>query len=85
LPAGSYVAISVACSDGMDPALIKRLEQVYMKSPAPMVLRTEDQIDQLFEGLDLIEPGIVNVNQWQADEPAIPIRVLGGAGTVKGR
>jgi S-adenosyl methyltransferase len=85
LPAGSYLAISVACSDGMDPALINRLEQVYTRSPAPMVLRTTDQVEQLFEGLDLIEPGIVNVNQWQTDEPMLPIRVLGGAGTVKGR
>jgi predicted ribosome-associated RNA-binding protein Tma20 len=85
LPAGSCVAISVACLDGMAPALISRLEQVYAKSPAPMVLRSRDQVEQLFEGLDLIEPGIVNVNEWHANEPDLPIRVLGGLGTLKGR
>jgi hypothetical protein len=82
LPAGSYVAISTACADGMDRTLINRLEQVYSKSPAPMVLRTTDQVEQLFEGLDLIKPGMTDVTQWREDGAPLPIRILSGVGKV---
>jgi hypothetical protein len=82
LPAGSYVAISTACSDGMDPILIKRLEEVYSQAPAPMVLRTTEQIEQLCEGIELIEPGLVDVTQWRNDGTPLPIRILSGVGRV---
>ena len=82
LPAGSYIAISAACLDGMDPALINRLEQVYSQSPAPMVLRTTEQIEHLFEGLDLLAPGLTDVTEWRSDERPLPIRILGGVGKV---
>ncbi|HST82809.1 MAG TPA: SAM-dependent methyltransferase [Kineosporiaceae bacterium] len=82
LPAGSYVAISTACLDGMAPALVNRLEQVYAKSPAPLELRTTEQIEQLFEGLDLLPPGLKDVTQWRGDEKPLPIRILSGVGKV---
>jgi hypothetical protein len=83
LPAGSYIGISTACADGMDPRLITTLEQVYAKSPAPMVLRTTDQVEQLFEGLDLVEPGLTDVTQWRGDENPLPIRILSAVGKVR--
>jgi hypothetical protein len=82
LPAGSYVGISTACLDGMEPALIRRLEQVYSQSPAPLVLRTTEQVEQLFEGLDLLPPGLKDVTQWRGDAKPLPIRILAGVGTV---
>jgi hypothetical protein len=83
LPAGSYVAISTACADGMDSQLITRLESVYSQSPAPMVLRTTDQVEQLFEGLDLVEPGLTDVTRWRNDEKPLSIRILSGVGKVR--
>ena len=82
LPAGSYLAISAACADGMDSALINRLEQVYSKSPAPMVLRTTDQVEQLFEGVELLDPGLADVTQWRGEDTPLPIRILSGVGKV---
>jgi hypothetical protein len=82
LPAGSYVGISTACVDGMAPRLIDRLEQVYAKSPAPMVLRTTEQIEQLLEGVDLLRPGLTDVTQWRSDDRPLPIRILSGVGKV---
>ena len=83
LPAGSYIGISTASADGMDPALINRLEQVYSQSPAPMVLRTSDQVEQLFEGVELEAPGIADVTQWRNDGKPLPIRILSGVGKVR--
>ena len=82
LPAGSYLAISTACADGMEPEVINRLEQVYAASPAPMVLRTTDQVEQLFEGVDLLPPGLTDVSQWRNDGTPLPIRLLSGVGKV---
>jgi predicted ribosome-associated RNA-binding protein Tma20 len=84
LPSGSYLGISTACSDGMDGALIERLEAVYSRAAAPIVLRSRSQIEQLFEGVDLLEPGIVDVTEWRDDETAaLPIRILSGVGKVR--
>jgi S-adenosyl methyltransferase len=83
LPAGSYLAISTACADGMDRGLITRLEQVYSTSPAPMVLRTTDQVEQLFDGTDLLAPGVTDVTRWRGDGTPLPIRILSGVGKIR--
>jgi S-adenosyl methyltransferase len=83
LPPGSYIAISTAGKDGMEPALIDRLELVYSRSPAPMILRSTSQVEQLFEGVDLLAPGLVDVTRWRSDGAPLPIRILSGAGRVR--
>jgi hypothetical protein len=83
LPVNSYLAISTACSDGMEASLIERLELVYQNSPAPMVLRSTSQIEQLFEGVDLLEPGLVDVTRWRDNGTPLPIRILSGVGKVQ--
>lgn len=80
LPSGSYFAISVACSDGMEPELIAQLEQVYQASATPFVVRSTSQVEQLFDDTHLIEPGLADVTQWRNDGAPLPIRILGGVG-----
>jgi hypothetical protein len=82
LPPGSYVAISTACSDGMEASVIDRLEAVYSQSAAPFVLRSRSQVEQLFDGLELLEPGAVDVTQWRGDGTPLPIRILSGVAKV---
>ncbi|MBT0769336.1 SAM-dependent methyltransferase [Kineosporia sp. J2-2] len=82
LPAGSYIAISVVCSDGMQPALVERLEQVYEASATPFVARTGAQVEQLFDGKQLIEPGLTDVTRWRSDQGPLPIRILGGVARI---
>jgi hypothetical protein len=82
LPPGSYVAISTACSDGMANDLINRLEAVYRNAAEPMVLRSTSQIEQLFDGLTLLEPGLADVTAWRLDGSPLPIRILSGVGRV---
>jgi S-adenosyl methyltransferase len=82
LPTGSYLAISTASSDGMERALIDRLEAVYARSPAPFVLRSTAQVEQLFEGVELVEPGLVDVTQWRNPGSPLPIRILSGVGKI---
>lgn len=59
---GSYVVISHACSDGVDPDLVEAV-----RVAAGVHARPEAAILALFQGLELLEPGrLVNVRDWRA-------------------
>ena len=80
IPSGSYIAISAACTDGMDPRAVARTEAVYQNAAAQIVFRTAAQVEQLFEGLELVEPGLTDVSRWRVDEKPAEIRVQAGVG-----
>jgi hypothetical protein len=75
--AGSYLAISAACLDGMDPEAVRVIEAVSARSSAPVVMRSAGQIEQLFEGFELLDPGLADIAEWADEEPA-SIRMLAG-------
>jgi hypothetical protein len=77
LPAGSYLAIA----DGVaGNGHTERAQQRYNESAgAPYVLRRPDQLASFFDGLDLIEPGVVPCARWRPD-----VRGAGGTAGVGG-
>jgi hypothetical protein len=82
LPPGSYLAASMATTEGVDPALIAHLESVYRKSSSPLYVRSRAQIEELFEGLSLLEPGPADLGCWGSQDVAVPAvtGVLAGIG-----
>jgi S-adenosyl methyltransferase len=69
LPSGSYLAIndSIDTSPELEEAL-----RVYEASGAvPYRTRTLEQFTGYFDGLDLVEPGVVAVDDWHP-EPGVP-------------
>jgi hypothetical protein len=64
---GSYLAISHATRDYL-PEQIRRLEEVYARSSAPMTFRSHAEITALLQGYDLVPPGLVDMIRWQPDE-----------------
>ncbi|MFJ1807041.1 MULTISPECIES: SAM-dependent methyltransferase [unclassified Streptomyces] len=65
LPSGSHLVISdsTATSEGMIAA-----SEAYNASGAvPYHVRSVEEIGGFFDGLDLVEPGIVRVTEWRAD------------------
>ncbi|MEU0054502.1 SAM-dependent methyltransferase [Streptomyces sp. NPDC006184] len=70
LPPGSYLAVNDG-SRGIDP-VFEEAQDAYNDSGAvPYNLRTVDEITAYFDGLELIEPGVVPVTQWRP-EPGAP-------------
>ena len=67
LPSGSYLALTHATAEGVDSALAEQGEQLYRRTSAPLHFRTRDQIESLFEGLELVEPGVVYVPLWRPE------------------
>lgn len=74
LPSGSYVAIS----HFFDPEtpdhspLARRMEEVFLHSPMGTgVFRTRAQIEDMFTGLEMVEPGVTLCAQWWPDGPQL--------------
>jgi len=65
IPAGSYLAVCHLTAD-IYPELsdwAKALNERQLD--APLVLRDHAQVTSFFEGLDLVEPGVVQLSKWR--------------------
>jgi O-methyltransferase involved in polyketide biosynthesis len=70
LPPGSYLAIADGVA-GSEP--VDRAQQRHNSAaPAPYHLRRPEELASFFDGLDLIEPGVVPCPRWKPDTPATP-------------
>lgn len=73
LPSGSYVAIS----HFLDPEneyseVARRMEDVFLHSPMGSgTFRTHAELMELFDGLELVEPGLVRCADWWPDGPRL--------------
>jgi O-methyltransferase involved in polyketide biosynthesis len=65
LAPGSFLAISVGTSDGADPEMLAEATQTYAGARMPFTLRSRAQILDLFDGFDLVEPGLVSLPEWR--------------------
>jgi len=70
VPSGSYIAITQPASD-LDEALIRAQRRWNEMAPTPMWLRDRATVTSWFDGLELIEPGVVELNRWRptGDDP----------------
>ncbi len=67
IPPGSYLVLSHATADGFEGAdsVAAALQSVYARSAAGGVTgRTRAEVQRFFDGLELVEPGLVDVVQW---------------------
>ncbi|MFJ2768566.1 SAM-dependent methyltransferase [Streptomyces sp. NPDC087300] len=80
LPAGSYLALNDG-SRGIDAAYESAQDGYNASGAVPYFLRPVEQISAFFEGLELLEPGVVSVPFWRPDadaEATAPIGEHGG-------
>ncbi|GAB3970481.1 SAM-dependent methyltransferase [Actinoallomurus acanthiterrae] len=82
LPPGSFLALSTGTYEGLTPEQRERIENAYAKASAPAVIRSRVEIERLFAGFDLVEPGLVHVAKWRADGPETRGRLLAGVGSL---
>ncbi len=67
VPAGSYLAITHSTSEVSGERVVEAVRQWNQVAPTPYHLRTPAQIAAFFEGLELIEPGVVPCPRWRPD------------------
>jgi O-methyltransferase involved in polyketide biosynthesis len=64
---GSYLAVSVGTRDGADPDMLAEATETYAGARMPFTLRSRAQIMELFDGFDLVEPGLVSLPEWRPE------------------
>ncbi|WP_338693225.1 SAM-dependent methyltransferase [Streptomyces sp. Q6] len=69
LPSGSHLVLSHASSD-IFPELSDQVTAEYAKGGIKLGFRSRDEVARFFDGLDLVEPGLVTATEWYRDEPA---------------
>ncbi len=69
MPPGSYLAISHGTQD-FSPERAMAAVRGYDEATAPFVLRTRDEIARFFDGLQLVEPGLVQLPFWRPEDEA---------------
>jgi hypothetical protein len=91
LAAGSYLAISHGTRDiPVRPDMSAeemaemgtRVERLYQLTTASLVTRTRAEVERFFDGFDLLEPGLVEIQLWRPDDrrPKLPGGFYGGVG-----
>lgn len=89
LAPGSVVVISHGTADS-DPAVVDVAHLYDEQSQNHTAVRTLDEVTALFEGLRLVEPGVVWIPDWHPDNSIAPAeapsrsRLYGGVGEVPG-
>ncbi|MER7409145.1 MULTISPECIES: SAM-dependent methyltransferase [Streptomyces] len=79
LPPGSHLTLS----DGTDVSAERRKahDRYNSSGAAPYELRSPGTLRELFDGLELLEPGVVPVTEWRPDPdpaPPAPVTTYGG-------
>jgi hypothetical protein len=64
-PAGSYLVISHVASDIDAEKIAEATERLNQLSHQRFTLRTHGQVTRFFDGLQIIEPGLVRVEDWR--------------------
>ncbi|WP_043616436.1 SAM-dependent methyltransferase [Nonomuraea candida] len=67
LAPGSYLVMSHGTSDARPDAVDKGTE-VYRTASAPLTLRGRDRILELFDGFELVDPGLVWLPEWRPEQ-----------------
>lgn len=80
LAPGSALAVSHITDQETEPEKSLSAQQVYQDASAPAIPRSLQDINRFFDGLELITPGVTDINCWPARSPgpAAPLTFYGG-------
>jgi len=72
LPSGSYLVLSHATFDTLDPEVAAQYWEMFRAGKSDIWPRTRAEFRDLFAGLELAEPGVVQVHEWRPRPDATP-------------
>ena len=68
VPPGSYLALSHLGPEFFDPDTLREAQDVSgRRIQQQMTWRDREQVARFFEGTDLVEPGLVRVEEWRPE------------------
>ncbi|MDU0292390.1 SAM-dependent methyltransferase [Saccharothrix longispora] len=69
VPPGSLLVVSHATHDGQDRQADEHTDLYRRRTATPMTMRTKAEVEELFTGFDLVEPGVVHLPLWRPASP----------------
>jgi SAM-dependent methyltransferase len=85
LAPGSYLVLGHATDDGKKPNVAQATETAYNRSVATRIhLRSRAEIGRLFDGFELVDPGLVYASRWRPGPSDDAPDVLAEYGTLVG-
>jgi hypothetical protein len=70
VPSGSWLAVFHPASDILTDQVSEAARQVSDNATAATTLRAKAEIMHFFDGLEFLEPGLVQVHRWSPGSPA---------------
>jgi hypothetical protein len=68
---GSLVAMVHTTADFHGDVVRNAIAAFNTKTPTPLVPRTREQVAAYFDGLELLDPGLVTTSRWRPDTPQV--------------
>ncbi len=87
MPAGSYLALSHPASAIEAEAMGEMAQRLNKLMAEKVTFRGQAEVTRFFDALELVEPGMVRVQQWRPDTEAEakgPAALWGGVGRNRG-
>ena len=66
VPSGSYLALTQIAGDVAVEEVAEGVQRYNEQAAVPVAARTQAEVGRFFAGLDLVEPGVVQVHRWRA-------------------
>jgi O-methyltransferase involved in polyketide biosynthesis len=78
LPAGSFLFITHVTNDFLPAEVVAGLDEMQRAGKSDFWMRSRAEIEGLFDGLELLEPGVVPTTKWrpEADTADPPLNVV---------
>jgi hypothetical protein len=68
LPSGSFLTLSHPAADVDGPQAAEAAKRFNDRAAQRATLRTKPEVSRFFDGLDLVEPGLVLLQDWRPDD-----------------
>ncbi|TWF92647.1 SAM-dependent methyltransferase [Saccharopolyspora dendranthemae] len=85
LPAGSFLVLTHSTAEVHGERMLRAMRETTERGGTPIRARTAAEIEGLFAGTELLEPGVTSCSQWRpdtTDETPAPVYLFGGVGRV---
>ncbi|AVT32924.1 MULTISPECIES: SAM-dependent methyltransferase [unclassified Plantactinospora] len=84
MPAGSYLVLTHSTAEIHGEPMLRVMRETTERGGTPIRARTKVELERFFDGLDLLEPGVVTCSRWrpdpESDEPEVYL--FGGVGRI---
>jgi hypothetical protein len=86
LPAGSHLVLTHSTAEIHGEPMLEVMRETTARGGTPIRARTRAEIERFFDGMELLEPGVVSCSRWRpvasgAGEPS-EVYLFGGVGRI---